>query len=165
MTAVLERKTTPPAFADENLRVAVAETLAKLGEQGWTRPAIREALDSLGTPLTDSAVYRAQRQGAHVREVDVWKAFFQAVDDGQVAPPEKTRKLSAKAIVEKAEQAAAVVAALGEKPNAQAMRDALAKIAELLPQPKATEPEGGDAGNGDDAGKQDGDPEDGRSED
>jgi hypothetical protein len=137
--AVLDRKTTPAAFADEDARKATADKLATLGEVGWTRPAIRAALDSLDTPLTDSAVYRAQRHGMHFREAGTWSAFFAAVDEGKVSPPEKATRLNAKTIVDNARKAAKVLADLGDKPNNSQMRAAIAAIAELLPAPKADE--------------------------
>lgn len=141
MTVAIDTNIPPAVEQNANVRNAVTQTLAHLGEKGWTRPDIRKALAQLGNELTDSAVYRAQRDRVHTREVPVWKEFFAAVDAGTVAPSQKARKLNAKDIVDRATEAAKVLASLGERPNAQAMREALAQIAELLPTPPVDEDE------------------------
>jgi hypothetical protein len=142
--ATTKAKATPAAFADEKDREATAGVLATLGDLGWTRPAIRAALDSLETPLTDSAVYRAQRNATHIREVDIWKAFFQAVDDGKVQPPEKARKVKASDMVDRAAKAAALLASVAGEKSIKTVKEIVAEALTLLPEPvveAAPEPE------------------------
>jgi len=139
MTVSINTNLPPAVEQDEGKRTAVTGVLTKLGELGWTRPAIREALAQLGNPLTDSAVYRAQRDRVHTREVPIWAEFFKAVDDGVVKAPEKAGKIDVKAVVQRAAQAAKVLADLGDKPTAKLMHETIAKVMELLPAPAVDE--------------------------
>lgn len=125
-----------PAWAPEAQATEVAANLAKMKEAGWTRPDVIKAFGDLGvTGVTDSIVWRAFNEKVHTVELDAFNLLFEAVNEGKVQPRIKVRKAKAADIVANAQAAAAVLAGLGDKPNATAMRDALAKIAELLPEP------------------------------
>lgn len=75
------------AYAAESVRNQVAEALAKLRDQGFTRPSI-----SAVTGYTDSQVWRAQNRKIHTSEVPGIMAFIEKVLKGEVKPPTSGRK-------------------------------------------------------------------------
>ena len=150
----MELGTRNPAYASEDQAKQVAAHMAKLGELGWTRPDILAAfgqLDVVG--VTDSVVYRAQREKIHTVELPIFKVLFDAIEAGTVKPRVKSRKLKVADVADKAYAAAALLATLGDKPKAAELAAIVQELKTILPEPKVDEPEAdnteGDDGNGD----------------
>jgi hypothetical protein len=163
MTMALDTRNPAYASVEEAERIAVQ--MAKIGEAGWTRPDVLAAFGQLGVVgVTDSVVYRAQREKIHGREVPIFDALFAAIEAGTVKPRVKASKKAKVAdVAEKAYAAAAKLAEFGDvsKAKVDALRALFAQLAEVLPEPKATEPEApadpqGDEPQGDDAGSGEG---------
>jgi hypothetical protein len=152
----MELGTRNPAYASVEQASQVTAQLAKMGEAGWTRPDILAAfgkLDIVG--VTDSVVYRAQRDKVHTVELPVFKRLFDAVDAGDVKPRVKTRKAKVADIADKAYAAAAKLAEFGDPGKAKVdnLRALIGTLAEILPEPKADEPEAPAEGDNDENGE------------
>lgn len=140
MTMALDTRN--PAYATEEQAKQVAEKMATLAEAGWTRPDVLVAFGNLEiVGVTDSVVYRAQREKVHTRELPIFEALFAAIDAGTVSPRVKSRKLKVADVADKAYAAAKVLADLGDNPKAAELKAAFEALKGILPEPKADEPE------------------------
>ena len=137
-----------PAYATVEEAEQVAGQMAKIAEAGWTRPDVLAAFGKLEVNgVTDSVVYRAQRHKVHTRELPIFELLFKAIEAGEVTPRTKSRKLKVADIADKAYQAAAILAEAGDvsKTKVDELRALIAKLTDVLPEPKADEPEESDA--------------------
>lgn len=155
-----------PAYATEEQATQVAEQMAQLAADGWTRPDVLAAFGQLEVHgVTDSVVYRAQREKVHTRELPIFELLFKAVAEGTVKPRVKSRKLKVADVADQAYAAAALLATLGDKPKAAELQAFVEQLRAILPEPKVDEPEGDGAGdanpepNGDGEGEGDENPD------
>jgi hypothetical protein len=140
MTMALDTRN--PAYATEEQARQVAGQMAKIAEAGWTRPDVLAAFGKLEiVGVTDSVVYRAQREKVHTRELPIFEALFAAIEAGTVQPRVKSRKLKVADVADKAYAAAKVLAELGDNPKAADLKAAFEALKGILPEPKADEPE------------------------
>jgi len=147
-----------PAYATEQEAAEVAAKMAELADAGWTRPDVLVAFGQLEVEgVTDSVVYRAQREKVHTRELPIFKLLFEAVAAGTVKPRVKSRKLKVADVADKAYEAAKVLAGFDvSKLKADEARTLLATLAGILPEPKADEPEADEPNGEGDEPKTDG---------
>ena len=131
-----------PAYATEEQAKQVADQMSKIADAGWTRPDVLAAFGQLDVNgVTDSVVYRAQREKVHTRELEIFTLLFDAIEAGKVQPRVKSRKLKIADVADKAYQAAALLATLGEKPKAAELQAFVEQLRAILPEPKVDEPE------------------------
>lgn len=146
-----------PAFPAEEISKRIAGQMAEIAEMGFTRPDVLAAFTKLEVEgINDSTVYRAQREKVHAREVEIFDTLYAAVKAGDVKPRVKSRKLKIADVADKAYQAAALLATLGDKPKAAELQALVEQLRAILPEPKADEPEApaGDQPDGEQTGEQ-----------
>jgi hypothetical protein len=127
----------------------IAGQMAEIAKQGWTRPDILAAFGSLEVVgVTDSVVYRAQREKVHTVELPIFDLLFKAIAEGKVQPRVKSKKAKVSDVADMAYAAAAILAEAGDvsKTKVDDLRNLVTRLAEALPEPKADEPEDEHAG-------------------
>jgi hypothetical protein len=141
MTTMIDTSRNPAWPAVEVSNRIVAQ-MGEIADAGFTRPDVLAAFTKLEVEgINDSTVYRAQKGKIHAREVEIFDKLYAAVQAGDVQPRVKSRKLKVADIADKAYQAAALLATLGEKPKAAELQAFVEQLRAILPEPKVDEPE------------------------